>query len=240
MLLSNFFFTVHNNCWQNCFRRWCSRQRIFKREILRDLKMMIVVVMRMMIFVHLMMITISSYSFHNCYSCKWVIKKPAIKVADLQHKAPQFLGFLYQALKLWIIITLAIYILCEPTKKILKLSLSVCLSLCLWQQQPSFESHAQEHGLGTQRAAFLICFYRKLTFLLGMSPCWGREVVAIMHEPFRTSSSAEKICHNNFVVDEEDWHPPWQDRCLREIKRILPQPNGSFCFQTTTHVFLLP
>jgi hypothetical protein len=39
--------------------------------------MMIVVVMRMMIFVHLMIITISSYSFHNCYSCKWVIKKPS-------------------------------------------------------------------------------------------------------------------------------------------------------------------
>jgi hypothetical protein len=32
----------------------------------------------------------------------------------------------------------------------------------------------------------------------------GREVVVIMHEPFRASSSAEKICHNNFVVDEED------------------------------------
>ncbi len=122
-------------------------------------------------------------------------------------------------------------------------ALSVSVSLCLWQQQPSSESHAQEHGLGTQRAAFLICFYRKLTFLLGMYPCWGREVVVIMHEPFRTSSSAEKICHNNFVVDEEDWHPPWQDRWLREIKRILPQPNDSFCFQTTTtttHVFLLP
>jgi hypothetical protein len=90
--------------------------------------MMIVVVMRMMIFVHLMIITISSYSFHNCYSCKWVIKKPAIKVADRQHKAPQFLGFLYEAVKLWIIITLAIDTLCEPTKKILKLSLSLSLS----------------------------------------------------------------------------------------------------------------
>lgn len=90
--------------------------------------MMIVVVTRTMIFVHLMIITISSYSFHNCYSCKWVIKKPAIKVADRQHKAPQFLGFLYETLKLWIIITLAIDTLCEPTKKFLKLSLSLSLS----------------------------------------------------------------------------------------------------------------
>jgi hypothetical protein len=35
---------------------------------------------------------------------------------------------LYEAVKLWIIITLAIDTLCEPTKKILKLSLSLSLS----------------------------------------------------------------------------------------------------------------